>query len=144
MVSWISEIFQRPALLGHYAVLATVVLVAMLVLSFAVSLTIVIRLPPDYFRTPRAQSVQNAGHGIFFGIGIVLKNFFGVILILLGAILSVPGLPGQGLLTVLAGILLLDFPGKRKLLCKMLSRPPLLQSINRLRTKFSRPPLVIG
>lgn len=144
MLSWISEIFERPALMEQYAILATLLFVATLVISFAIALTILICLPSDYFRTPRAQSVQDAAHGIFFGIGIVLKNLFGVILILLGAILSVPGLPGQGLLTVLAGVLLLDFPGKRRLLYKILSRPLLLQSINRLRTKFSRPPLVIG
>ena len=130
--------------MGQYVILVTLLFVATLVISLAVSLTILIRLPPDYFGTPRAQSIQDTGHGIFFGIGIVLKNLLGAILIVLGAILSVPGLPGQGLLTVLAGVFLLDFPGKRKLLCKMLSRPLLLQSINRMRTKFSRPPLVIG
>jgi hypothetical protein len=144
MVSWISEIFQQPALMGQYVILATLLFVATLVTSFAVSLTILIRLPPDYFRTLRAQSIRDAGHGLFFRIGIILKNLLGVILILLGAILSLPGLPGPGLLIVLAGVFLLDFPGKRKLLCKVLSRPLLLQSINRLRTKFARPPLVIG
>ena len=45
---------------------------------------------------------------------------------------------------MLAGVLLVDFPGKRSLLYKLVSRPLLLQSINRLRMKFSRPPLVIG
>jgi hypothetical protein len=144
MVSWLTEIFHQTARLGHYAILATLLFVVTLVISSAIALTILIRLPPDYFRAPRAQSVQDTGHGIFFPIGIVLKNLLGVVLILLGVILSVPGLPGQGLLTVLAGVILLDFPGKRRLLYKILRRPLLLQSINRLRTKFSRPPLVIG
>ena len=144
MVSWITEIFQQPVLMGQYAILAAVVFVATLVISFAVSLAVLIRLPPDYFGTPRVQSIEEAGHGIFFRIGIVLKNLLGAILIVIGAILSVPGLPGQGLLTVLAGVFLLDFPGKRSLLYKFVSRPRLLRSINRLRTKFSRPPLVIG
>ena len=88
--------------------------------------------------------VQDAGHGIFFAIGAVLKNLLGVVLILIGVILSVPGLPGQGLLTVLAGVFLLDFPGKRGFLYKLVGRPLLLHPINRLRTKFSRPPLVVG
>jgi len=77
-------------------------------------------------------------------MGTVLKNIFGAILILIGAILSLPGLPGPGLLILLAGVFLLDFPGKRKLLCKILSGPSLLRSVNRLRKKFSRPPLLIG
>jgi hypothetical protein len=41
------------------------------------------------------------------------------------------------------GVLLLGFPHKRSLLFKMLSRPILLRSINRLRAQFARPPLVI-
>ena len=144
MISWLTEMFQPTARLGQYAILAALLFVAALVISCAVTLTILIRLPSDYFCTPRTRSAQDSGHGIFFAIGVVLKNLFGVVLIAVGAILSVPGLPGQGLLTVLAGVFLLDFPGKRRLLHKILSRPPLLQAINRLRTKFSRPPLVVG
>lgn len=144
MVSRLTEISQQTAWFGQYAILAALLFVAALVISFAVVLTILVRLPSDYFCAPRAKSAQNAGHGIFFGIGVVLKNILGTILIVIGVILSVPGLPGQGLLTVLAGVFLLDFPGKRRLLYKILSRPPLLQAINRLRTKFARPPLVVG
>jgi hypothetical protein len=144
MVSWLTEIFDPAARLGQYAILATLLFVATLVISFAIALTILIGLPSDNFCTPRAKSAQEDRHGIFVLIGIVLKNLLGVILILVGAILSVPGLPGQGLVTVLAGVLLLDFPGKRRLLYKILRRPPLLQAINRLRMKFSRPPLVVG
>jgi archaellum biogenesis protein FlaJ (TadC family) len=144
MVSWISEIFQRPAPMGQYVILVTLLFVATLVISFAVSLTVLIRLPSDYFRTLRAQSIQDSGRGILFRIGIVLKNLLGAILIVIGVILSVPGLPGQGLLTVLAGVFLLDFPGKRSLLYRILSRPLVLRPINRLRMKFSRPPIVIG
>jgi hypothetical protein len=144
MISWLTELFQQPAPSGHYAILAILILVATLVISFAVALTILVRLPSDYFCIPRAKSIQDARHGIFFPIGIVLKNLCGVLLILLGVILSVPGLPGQGLLTIVAGVFLLDFPGKRSFLYKFVRRPRLLRSINRLRTKFSRPPLVIG
>ena len=144
MISWLSEIFQQTARLGQYAILAALLFVAALAISFAVALTIFIRLPSDYFCTPRTKSAPDAGHGIFFAIGVVLKNLLGVALILIGVILSVPGLPGQGLLTVLAGVFLLDFPGKRRLLHKILRRPLLLQAINRLRTRFSRPPLVVG
>jgi hypothetical protein len=144
MVSSLTEIFQQTARLGQYAILATLLFVATLVISFAVVLTIFIRLPPDYFCAPRARTVRETSRAIFFRIFVALKNLVGLVLILLGLILSVPGLPGQGLLTVLAGVLLVDFPGKRSLLYKLVSRPLLLQSINRLRMKFSRPPLVVG
>jgi len=141
MVSWITEIAHRTMRLD-YAVVAALLFLGALI-SSAIALTILIRLPPDYFRAARAQSIRHSAHGMFFPIGILLKNLFGVVLILLGVILSIPGLPGQGLLTVLAGVLLLDFPGKRRLLYRFVSRPLLLQLINRLRTRFSQRPLVI-
>lgn len=143
MPSWLTEIFDPTARLGQYAILAALLFVATLVISSAVALTIVIRLPADYFCTPHPTS-KGARHGIFMAIGIVLKNLLGVILILVGAILSLPGLPGQGLVMMLAGVFLLDFPGKRRLLYKTLRQPTLLRAINRLRMKFSRPPLVVG
>ena len=124
--------------------MATLLLLGMLLISLSISLAVLIRLSPDYFAAARAQSYQNADHGILFWAGVVLKNMLGAMLVILGAILSLPGMPGQGLLTILAGVLLLDFPGKRSLLLKMFRRPLLLRSINRLRMKFSRPPLVIS
>jgi len=62
---------------------------------------------------------------------------------LLGIVMSLPGIPGQGVLTILLGIMLLDLPGKRRLEQKILSKPRVLEKINRLRQKFSRPPLVL-
>ena len=57
----------------------------------------------------------------------------------LGALLSLPGIPGQGLLTILIGLILLDFPGKRGLERRLVSRPSVLAAINRLRARFGRP-----
>ena len=144
MVSWLTEMFDSPAHLGQYALLAAMLFVATIVISLAVALAVILRLPPVYFCAPRARNAQRSDHGLFLPVGIVLRNLFGAILIVLGTILSVPGLPGQGLLTVVAGLFLVDFPGKRNLLYKLGSRPLLLQSINWLRTKFLRPPLVVG
>jgi hypothetical protein len=144
MISWIREMIQQPALLGQYAILATLLFVATVAISFAVSLAVLIRLPADYFRGSASQDLQNRSRGIAFRIGVLPRNLLGAILVICGAILSVPGIPGQGLLTVLAGVLLLDFPGKRRLLYKILSQPFSLRSINRLRTKFSRPLLIAG
>jgi hypothetical protein len=142
MIPWITEILGQTTVTSRHLFLATLLLLGMLLISFAISLTVLIRLSPDYFATARAQSYQNTDHGILFWAGVVLKNMVGAMLVVLGALLSLPGMPGPGLLTILAGVLLMDFPGKRGLLRKILSRPPLLRSINRLRIKFSRPPLM--
>jgi small-conductance mechanosensitive channel len=138
------EVLKQADPIGRHLLLATLFLLVILLIGSVVSLTVLIRLSPDYFAAAHAQNYRNADHGILSRAGVILKNLLGAALIVLGVVLSLPGIPGQGLLTVLAGILLLDFPGKRKLLFKMLSRPSLLRSINRLRAKFSRPPLLVG
>ena len=62
----------------------------------------------------------------------------------LGIVLSLPGVPGQGLLTILLGIMIMDFPGKDRLEQKLLSRPSIVNAINRLRGRFNKPPLVLN
>jgi hypothetical protein len=67
------------------------------------------------------------------------KNLFGVALVLLGIIMLV--LPGQGVLSIILGLSLVDFPGRRALQCKLIRRPKVIDSINWIRKKFHRPPL---
>jgi hypothetical protein len=56
-------------------------------------------------------------------------------------VLSIPGIPGQGVLTMLVGVLLLDFPQRQRLERALLGRPGVLPALNRLRARFGRPPL---
>jgi UPF0716 family protein affecting phage T7 exclusion len=71
------------------------------------------------------------------------KNLLGAVLVVVGIVLSLPGVPGQGLLTVLVGVLLLDVPGKRRLELAIVRRPAVLRTINRLRRRFGRKPLQV-
>jgi hypothetical protein len=57
--------------------------------------------------------------------------------------MSIPGVPGQGILTILLGIMLLDFPGKRDLEYRLVSQPRVLNTINKLRHKFGKDDLVL-
>ncbi len=63
-------------------------------------------------------------------------------LILLGIVLLV--LPGQGVLTILLGIAVAEFPGKYRLERWVLSRRPVLRAVNGLRRGRRRAPLVFG
>jgi hypothetical protein len=65
----------------------------------------------------------------------------GVALVLVGIPL-VP-LPGQGILTIFAGLLLLEFPGKRRVEIALIRRPGVLRAVNWLRRRAHRPPLEI-
>jgi hypothetical protein len=71
----------------------------------------------------------------------IARNLFGVALILLGFVLLF--IPGQGLLTMLAGVALADVPGKRVLILKIVSKPAIRRGITKLRARRGRPPLII-
>ena len=73
----------------------------------------------------------------------LLKNILGVLLIILGLLLSLPGVPGQGLLTILLGLIMIDIPGKRPIEAKIISRPTILAAANQLRAKYKKEPLIL-
>jgi|SRR5262245_210542 len=106
--------------------------------SIALVVFVVIRWPPDHFQ-----------HHVHHGPGAVPrhwlasigKNVAGAVLILLGLIMALPGIPGQGFLTMIVGLTMLDFPGKRGLERRLIGRPRILKAINRLRARFDRAPL---
>ena len=72
----------------------------------------------------------------------VIKNAVGIVFLLAG--IAMLFLPGQGLLTMLIGISLMDFPRKRQLEAKMVGQPTLLGVINNMRRKFDKPPLTLA
>jgi hypothetical protein len=74
---------------------------------------------------------------------VILKNLLGIFLILIGIVLSLPGVPGQGLLTILLGLIMLDIPGKRPIEARIISRPTIQNAINKIRARFNKPPLVL-
>ncbi len=102
---------------------------------------ILIRLPYDYFCERHPRTWLKDHHPVLRLIALVLKNLVGGILLLGGIALLV--LPGQGLLTMLIGVSLMDFPGKRTIERKLVSRPLILEAINRIRQRFDRPPLLL-
>ena len=103
---------------------------------------ILVRLPADYFdtRTPR-QWMKNH-HPVLRLLGVIVKNVVGVVFVLAG--FAMLFLPGQGLLTILIGVSLMDFPKKRVLEAKMVGQPTLLSVINSMRHKFGKPPLTMA
>ena len=74
---------------------------------------------------------------------VILKNVLGVMLVILGLLLSLPGVPGQGLLTILLGLIMIDIPGKRPLEAKIIKRPTILVAANKLRARYNKKPLVL-
>jgi hypothetical protein len=121
--------------------------VLLFLLTFSINLAIVsfvlVKLPADYFKKDNARAFLSERTPVIRYLGLIGKNLLGVLLVALGIILSVPGVPGQGLLTILLGIMLLDFPGRRNLEYKLVSRPSVFKAINKLRHRFGKPNLML-
>jgi hypothetical protein len=117
------------------------------IITFSVSLgvvtLIIVKLPANYFTEDYPRDFWTDRHVGIRVSGILGKNILGLILVALGIVMSLPGIPGQGILTILLGIMLLDFPGKRQLERRLISRPSVFKSVNRLRARFGKPDLVV-
>jgi len=116
--------------------------------SFLINLGIVsfilVKLPADHFSKNRKTKFWAGPRPAIHAAKVIGKNIGGLLLVALGIVLSLPGVPGQGLLTVLLGIMLLDFPGRHRLEQKLLSKPSIVNTINRLRERFDKPPLQLN
>lgn len=101
---------------------------------------IIIYLPARFFN-PWEYAARRSEHGLSTSrlLWVVVKNGVGAALILAGLLMLV--LPGQGLITLLIGLSLVNFPGKRRLVCRLLQQPRVLGFINRIRTAAYRPPV---
>ena len=104
---------------------------------------VLVRLPPTYFQSEHPHLFFADRHPVLRWSALIFKNLIGVLLVLIGIILSLPGVPGQGLLTIFIGLMLLDFPGKQRLERSLVRRPVVLSAINRLRERRGKPPLVL-
>ena len=112
---------------------------AMLVLSAALIPYLIVRLPADFYAESNYRRRLFQDHRGLWIVFLTVKNTLGGLLLVAGVLMLV--LPGQGILTILAALALLDFPGKRALEIRILHRPAILKSINWLRRRAGRKPL---
>jgi hypothetical protein len=108
--------------------------------SLASITALILFLPTRYFLDDHPY--WHDGPPLLRWLGLFAKNCVGLAIVILGVFLSIPGIPGQGLLTILVGLVLLDIPGKRRLVRMLVRRPWIRRSINGLRAQFGRKPVV--
>jgi len=89
------------------------------------------RLPEDYLTSQYKRS-NNIFH-------IIIRNILGIVLIIIGIVLLF--MPGQGLLTMVMGLLLCDYPKKRAIESYILKLPKVYQAVNWVRNKAKKAPL---
>ena len=95
------------------------------------------RLPSDFFYNLQNQRPDEQRKQTHLSL-LLLRNSLGVILILAGGIMLF--MPGQGILTILIGILCMSFPGKISLIQYLISKPSIQNSLNWTREKMRQKP----
>lgn len=143
MIDWLTNTIHGWGLTWGQVLFGVLFSVVTFVLSLAVVTVVLVKLPANYFHSSHDREFLVERHPVLRAIGIFAKNLLGLVLVFAGIIMSLPGVPGQGVLTILLGIMLLDFPGKRALETRIISRPRVNSAVNTLRARFDKPPLML-
>jgi hypothetical protein len=99
------------------------------------------RIPEDYFTDPQRHAARlKSLHPVVYLSLRLLKNLIGWVLVLAGILMLV--LPGQGILTIIMGLVLSDFPGKYALERRLASNRRILCGINWIRRRSGHVPLL--
>ncbi len=124
-----STLFQGLGLLS-----VITFLVSLLLIPFLVS-----RASADYFLVHATIVEQRHKRHPAVALCIkIIRNVLGSLLCLAGFLMLF--LPGQGVLTILIGISLLDVPGRKKMLNTLIHRPSLQHALNWMRRKTGQAP----
>ena len=139
----VGDLAHRAAQLFHGVgwIWLAVISVVLAVGSLALAVVVVVAWPPDRFKTLAHPPLREQQHPVLRVLALIGRNLVGLVLVVLGVIMSLPGVPGQGVLVILIGLTLADFPGKRRLELWLLRQPALLRGINKLRARFHKPAL---
>ena len=131
MLDWIKD---NDLLIMSISGVSAIIFVATLI---AIPMLIV-RLPTDYFVRDDVRLWDGLRREVRIAV-FGAKNLLGGVLLAAG--LSMLVLPGQGVLTILVAIMLLDFPGKRRLERWLIRRHAIHRMLNWIRARRHRPPL---
>ena len=132
------EIFNvyKNLILWFGSISLFVFLFSLLSIKWLVSL-----IPEDYFINKKDLKIKTSNIFIWY-IVLIFKNLIGYSLILGGIMMLV--LPGQGLFTIIIGLMMSNYPGKYSIEKKFIAIPTVLKSINWLRRKSNKPPIRIS
>jgi len=143
MIDWLTRTIHGWEFSWWQVLFGAVLFVVTFAVSTGVVSFVLVKLPANYFHSSHNREFLVHRHPVLRGIGIAAKNVLGFVLVVLGVLMAVPGVPGPGVLSILLGIMLLDFPGKRTLETRIVSRPRVNSAVNALRARFDKPPLML-
>jgi hypothetical protein len=123
---------QHDAFLYWFGIIS----VFMFVFSLLLLPWLVNKMPADYFKPTEDPQRVNLLSPIT-----ILRNLAGLLVLVAGIGMLI--LPGQGILCILIGLAIMDFPGKYSLVRWVVTRKGVLDSLNWIRDKGGKPPLEV-
>jgi hypothetical protein len=129
------EIFEayRSLIIWFGSISLFIFLFSLLTIKWLVAL-----IPEDYFINKRVSKIRSINPLLWY-VFLIIKNIIGYSLILGGIMMLV--LPGQGIFTIIIGLMLSNYPGKYSIERRFIAIPSILKSINWLRRKSNKPPI---
>tara|TARA_B100001094_G_C17602032_1_gene517063 strand:- start:92 stop:532 length:441 start_codon:yes stop_codon:yes gene_type:complete len=133
LILWFSD--HPGVLIGLGASSILIFIISILGISWFVA-----QIPEDYFLSSKRKPSKWQEQKPILRLAVLFgKNIIGVSLIIGGLLMLV--LPGQGLLTIVTGLLLINYPGKYKLEQKLVAIPSVFRALNWIRVKANKRPL---
>jgi len=128
---------------SHAMLLGVVSAVSLLVFigTLAALPFFVARIPEDYFLRSGTRSRRYYSSLPAHILYLTVKNLAGALFIIAG--IAMLFIPGQGILTILIGVTLMNFPGKRSLELRVIRQSRILKAVNWMRRRSKRPPLAL-
>ncbi len=146
-MEWFGEIWQWllqfwESLTWYRIAWGLLLTVVTIIASYGLIVIGMIKIPADYFSSTYVREIDSDKHFSVRWAAFLIKNTIGFLLIIAGIIMIFT--PGPGVPTILLGLIMMDIPGKRPLEAKLIQRPMVLSAVNDLRSKYNKPPLIMG
>ncbi len=136
-MEWIAD-FWASLTLGRIMIGVLTFVVSMAVTTL-IAVIVIVKIPANYFSSHYQQDFLPNSSWLTRWGAVVAKNIVGVVLVIAGIVMLIG--PGQGILTILIGLIMMDIPGKRPIEARIIKRPAVLHAVNALRARYGKPPL---
>jgi uncharacterized membrane protein len=137
LLSPIRWIRNHPEIWGWIALVS----ISLVVIYAGILILAVIKMSPDYFSSPTpAPGTLRQRFPVLSLMFKTLKTILGLALLAAGIAMLV--LPGQGLVTIAVAISFLEFPGKRRLMATIVRRGTVMNTLNGIRRRAGKEPLL--
>ena len=120
----------------------TIAIALLYIASIAIVPWMLIQLPTDYFaHEERETCLWKGDSALIKSFLVIFKNIVGAILLIAG--IAMLFLPGQGLLTIIGGLFLMNFPYKYQVEKWVINKPIVLKTFNLIRRKAKKEPFTL-